>query len=188
MRKEIYNNKSKMNKIIQQSLHLPVEMCNIIYEYYKLPFLCDVKRNSSWEDIEKELGTELAELAVMFYMNNRLSISSHQLENRFYDNLFGFPARFNHIIAGKVIWNIGLGNRKLTIKNKIIAAKNVVIYGVDYDIIFGNKERDIVVYPNPKWIVNPEVIQNIKKRARENGIRVQHNSKMETLINRLMKL
>jgi len=187
MRVAIYNNKSKMNKIIQQSLPtLPVEMCNIIYEYYKLPFLCDVKRHSGWENIEKDLGTELAELAVVFYMNNRLSISSHQLENRFYDNLFGYTATFNHMIAGQVIWSADLYN--LTIKAKIIAAKNVLIYGIDSGTVSCHKERDIVIYPNPKDIVNPEVIQNIKKRARENGIRVQHNSKMKTLINRLMKI
>jgi len=184
MRKEIYNNKSKMNTIIQQSLPLPVEMCNIIYEYYKLPFLCDVKRHESWEKQEREFGRELAELVVVYGMS--------KFQNRFYDSLFGIRERdLNVIVVGQVIWGVGV--RELPIKNKIIVAKNVLIYGTDSDIDW-SEELDRVVHSNPKHLrydgCNGDnyMINKIKKRARDNGIRVQHNSKMETLINRLMKL
>jgi len=54
MRKEIYNNKSKMNKIIQQLLPtVPTDVCNIIYQYYKPPFLKQIKETNKFRLINR---------------------------------------------------------------------------------------------------------------------------------------
>jgi hypothetical protein len=171
------NNNNKMNIVTKTLTTLPEEVCNIIYEYYKLPF--DVKRHKYWENLEEHFGRELTELAVAYRMN--------KFKDVWYDNLIAYTdSNYNVIVAGNVIYD-----HRLPIKSRIIFAKNILIYGSDLHRVPADEELDRICHSNPKHLsenYDHFLIKKIKDHARQNGIRVQKNSKMETLIKRLMKV
>ena len=60
------NKRSMMNLVAKTITALPEEVCNIIYEYYKLPFIDELPKTNKWHRVEKELGRELSELMINF--------------------------------------------------------------------------------------------------------------------------
>ena len=159
-----------MNKIIQQSLPmLPIELCNIIHQYSKLPFADELPKTSKWSNCEEEWGIELTELIVDYKVN----IHTHT-----YLKLFGY---FDYNPNLDFICPY-LKDTSMSVTKKLFAIKNILVYNCDLMCIPISEELDRVHNYKP----SDNTI--LKEMCRNNKIRVQHNSRTKTLVKKLMKL
>jgi hypothetical protein len=173
------NNNNKMNIVTKTFTNLPDEVCNIIYEYYKLPFADELPKTTSWSNCEQEWGRELTELIFEY---------STIVRTQYYKNMFRTLFGYNDFNHNQGLITIILKDDSMSMTKKLIIAKNILVYNYDSNCIPSNKELNSIYHSKAKHIINPFVIDEVKEHARQNGIRVQKNSKMETLIKRLMKV
>tara|TARA_B100000424_G_scaffold268669_1_gene263934 strand:+ start:5979 stop:6500 length:522 start_codon:yes stop_codon:yes gene_type:complete len=173
-----------MTNLVAKTLTaLPEEVCNIIYEYYKLPFLEMIqlhRATSIFANTEEEYGVEITEMLVDILVRNKLRWQNPYSNNLYY-NLFGF---YNLDGLNKNRFHYLIDDDKLTRKQKITVARNIEVYNSNHMFIPTNRELNRVRCHYER----EEVTDTIKKICKDNKIRVQHNSRVKTLYKKLMKL
>lgn len=162
-----------MTNLVAKTLTaLPEEVCNIIYEYYKLPFVDELPKTDPWHRCEKEWGRELSELIMEYRVSIRFGSNEH-----YNLKLFGcFDYNRNRNAIPPIL------KSNVSVTQKLITIKNILVYNCDTMGVPCSKELNRVN------TYKPSDNMMLKEMCRRNKIRVQQNSRTKTLIKKLMKL
>lgn len=176
-----------MNIVSKNITTLPSEICNIIYEYYKLPFLDEIKRLNDLEFSPSQVLDSWFGYYGFNYTDNEWRSKKVQLITsllRSKDMLYKMPRvgmNLNRLGLDRVPWVDQITNRN---SYKYYEEVDKFFEYMRYGILFEKS----VIPPNSAEIVGLNSRNDYKRYCRNNGIEFKEKTPTKTLVKKLMRI